>query len=620
MVQTPSPDNNENGKNLSLQNGHTNILSEHFRDTSNLDLKNTAFPLNHRHTGFATGTVFVLPESKIPTASENTDSKSILANQEKLQNACVRFREKLQAVIKSQNGVHTAHSMRSFLNNIEKSITQNIQAGLDFDYATYKVTELDITKQLVESIVEDNFETIRILADYKSIGKALRNNTQIPDGDIILVCNGQVDLGDIINLDVNRIKGIIGNYGEASHLAGHIQAFNIPTAGIGVEPSLISSIQSNQGKKAHLICKDSSAILIVTEEPILTSKEESLATTHNFAEHQNTLDHNLPDISQDNLKIGINFDEFTKEAIELLIRENAIIGLVRTEVLLDRILSGNDKKIDGTVFYRQQEIYEEILSKSNQPITFRVLDFSSKDKLGLFQHVAEDPQLKEKLIVDQIKKMIQASEKVGRGFNLLFPMINNASELSNYISLYHSALREIKTSQTHKINIGIQIETIEGVNNLDGLLRNFSGVVDFVAIGTSDLSSDCSGLKDRASASPNYFSPLLFRNLVSIKNSIDKANGDRTTLGKPSLDLNVCGALSQLPDYLPILTALEVSLISVPANSENFKAHAKLLSLIEPESTKVLLNLLKIAQTDNEIKRFIDVFFNNLSTPSLSPI
>lgn len=275
------------------------------------------------------------------------------------------------------------------------------------------------------------------------------------------------------------------------------------------------------------------------------------------------------------------------DAVALANTQASGIGLMRTELLfLDRA--------EAPSLAEQTELYKRVLEEAPAgEVIFRTLDAGS-DKplpyLGIGRE--ENPSLgvrgfrlndlDESTLDIQLTALADAQELAKRSVSVMAPMIATIQEAN--------AFKELAAA--HGLNsIGVMVET----PSICAMVPELEGIVDFVSIGTNDLSQYLFAADRQNSAVAkllNPWQPAMLRTISRICLDAQEAG----------IKVGVCGEAAADPLLSVVLAGLGVQTVSVasPAvqkvsdylssvTSEEAKAVAKAaLSAISPEQAKQL--------------------------------
>lgn len=232
------------------------------------------------------------------------------------------------------------------------------------------------------------------------------------------------------------------------------------------------------------------------------------------------------------------------------------IGLVRTEMLYI-----NRKRMPDEE--RQFKIYSRIAkAMGERPVVIRTANikgdetFCFRNSNGFQSSFKRDASEMSCNKGEELAKQLRAILKASRfgNISISFPMITNSSQMAHMRKLIKRIRGELAGESIDipaNVRIGAVIETVDAVDELDGILEES----DFISLGTNDLMADV--LKtDRYStrfSSESYFKPEF---LIKIKYCIDKAK-------EKGRFVSVCGEMAADPRAVKVLIGLGVDELSV---------------------------------------------------------
>ena len=247
------------------------------------------------------------------------------------------------------------------------------------------------------------------------------------------------------------------------------------------------------------------------------------------------------------------------------------VGLFRTELLY---LSATAEPS----VQEQAKSYSEILRAApDGPIVVRTIDAGSDKPVPFLNMPAEEnPSLgvrgyrllanHREFVEGQLKALELAREDSGREVWVMAPMISTLDEAKNFAELARSI---------GKYKVGIMIET----PSIALLVNQLSGVVDFVSVGTNDLSQylfAADRMNPSLGALLNHWQPALIQALARIASDAKLAG----------VSSGVCGESASDPAFAIVLAGLGFDSISV-SRSQVDAVHNALSSLELVDAQKV---------------------------------
>ena len=248
------------------------------------------------------------------------------------------------------------------------------------------------------------------------------------------------------------------------------------------------------------------------------------------------------------------------------------VGLMRTELLF---LS----RTSAPSISEQTDIYTSILKSSPEgEFIFRTFD-SAKDKPLAFYDNSPSEVLEE-----QLQAISDAQDLSGRSVSVMAPMLSNVQDVEDFVEL----------ARTKGIaRVGVMVETVA----LTEVIAELAGIVDFLSIGTNDLSRDLFKVGREDSRSASLLDPWQPELLRAIKGIADEASNSAIEVGvcgeaasDPLLGIVLAGlgvqslsmaapAVSQSVDYLSSVSLEQAQVIAASALQGNTALEAKELAL-----------------------------------------
>lgn len=223
------------------------------------------------------------------------------------------------------------------------------------------------------------------------------------------------------------------------------------------------------------------------------------------------------------------------------------VGLFRTELLY--LNESSQPSVE-----RQRDLYASILAAAPEgPITVRTIDAGS-DKPVPFLNMPEEEnpalgvrgyrliQDHRSFIEDQLKGLEAARVATGREIWVMAPMIATTQEATEFAALARSI---------GSFKVGVMVET----PSIAALLPDLEGIVDFVSVGTNDLSQylyAADRMNPSLGALLNPWQPGLIRTLERIASQA-KAAG---------IYSSVCGESASDPAFAVLLAGLGFDSVS----------------------------------------------------------
>ena len=222
------------------------------------------------------------------------------------------------------------------------------------------------------------------------------------------------------------------------------------------------------------------------------------------------------------------------------------------------------------------------------PIVVRTIDAGSDKPVPFLNMPAEEnPSLgvrgyrllanHREFVEGQLKALELAREESGREVWVMAPMIATVDEAKTFSRLARSL---------GKYKVGIMIET----PSIALLVDQLAGVVDFVSVGTNDLSQylfAADRMNPSLGALLNHWQPALIKSLASIAKDAKHAG----------ISSGVCGESASDPAFAILLAGLGFDSISV-SRSQVDAVHNALSSLELEDAQKVAQDVLQATSAE----------------------
>ena len=429
---------------------------------------------------------------------------------------------------------------------IVAQLNQNLNSSVEEVYSIFTSTA-----SVFESMEDVYFK--QRAEDILSVGKHLVFNMQNIEREITLNENTILiaeDLtpADTSSMDLSKVNGIILKEGGfTSHAVIVAKNLGIPCV-IGVK-SLLDNIADGE---LMTIDGDTGNIVISPSENQISELKEK----------------------QGNITKLI--DNFTKKKYEELGVEFRVnIGS------LEEIISFNHPFLNSIGLFRSEFIYldnttiptleeqtrvlEQITQKFTGTIVYRTLDIGGDKQVDYLNlPLEENPFLGVRgirLLLDDIElfdtqiKSILNSKSLGR-VKIMFPMI---STIEDFIKAKEFVAKIANNLNVEVPPLGIMVETPSSALIAD----KFSEIVDFISIGTNDLTQYIMAADRGNNNLSPYQDPLHPAVLRAISNVIDCCNANNT-------EVSVCGEMSSDPVSAFALYILGLMIFSMAPSAAPF--------------------------------------------------
>ncbi len=425
-------------------------------------------------------------------------------------------------------------------------LNQNLDSSVEEVYSIFTSTA-----SVLESMEDVYFK--QRAEDILSVGKHLVFNMQNVEREITLNENTILiaeDLtpADTSSMDLSKVNGIILKEGGfTSHAVIVAKNLGIPCV-IGVK-NLLDNIVDGE---LMTIDGDTGNIVISPSENQISELKEK----------------------QGNItKLIDNFTKKKYEALGVEFRVN--IGS------LEEIISFNHPFLNSIGLFRSEFIYldnttiptleeqtrvlKQITQKFTGTIVYRTLDIGGDKQVDYLNLPSEEnPFLGVRgirLLLDDIElfdtqiKSILKSKSLGR-VKIMFPMI---STIEDFIKAKEFVAKIANNLNVEVPPLGIMVETPSSALIAD----KFSEIVDFISIGTNDLTQYIMAADRGNNNLSPYQDPLHPAVLRAISNVIDCCNANNT-------EVSVCGEMSSDPVSAFVLYILGLKIFSMAPSAAPF--------------------------------------------------
>ena len=527
--------------------------------------------------GIAIGSAYIY-ENEV-----NFEKPACISYEEAKSNLVKRFKTQIES-FKSKDRIDEAEVLDAYILILEDpEITTQFAEIPDISIETvfevfsstasiFDSMEDEYFKQRSEDIISVGKHLIFAMQD-KDTSTAFENNT-------ILIAN-DLTPADTSSMNLNKVSGIILKEGGfTSHAVIVAKNLGIPCV-IGLKES-VDDISS--GTEIVLDGDSGEVILSPTEDVILE-----------FNKKLENIDLVISNFTQDKYeKLGVNFRVNVGSSEEINNFEHLFldsIGLFRSEfIYLDRqssptledqkkVLSELSKKFKGTIVYRTLDIggdkqvkYLNLPVEENPFLGVRGIRLSLENKDIFYSQVRS---ILESDCIDRIKVM--------------FPMVSTIEDFLDAKNYINEIAEELNLKSPP---VGIMVETPSSASISD----QFAKVVDFISIGTNDLTQYIMAADRGNSNLSKYQNPLHPAVLRAISDVINNCK-------KNKIEVSVCGEMASDPISALVLYILGLRTFSMSPSASPFvfemleehyqnipdKFEKKILSALNAEEVKVLI-------------------------------
>ena len=426
------------------------------------------------------------------------------------------------------------------------------QLNQNLDFSVEEVYSIFTSTASVFESMEDVYFKQRA-EDILSVGKHLVFNMQNIERKITLNENTILiaeDLtpADTSSMDLSKVNGIILKEGGfTSHAVIVAKNLGIPCV-IGVK-SLLDNIVDGE---LMTIDGDTGNIVISPSENQISELKEKQGNITKLIDNFTKKKYE---------ELGVEFRVNIGSLEEIISFNHPFlnsIGLFRSEFIY----------LDNTTIptlEKQTRVLEQITQKFTGTIVYRTLDIGGDKQVDYLNlPLEENPFLGVRgirLLLDDIElfdtqiKSILNSKSLGR-VKIMFPMI---STIEDFIKAKEFVAKIANNLNVEVPPLGIMVETPSSALIAD----KFSEIVDFISIGTNDLTQYIMAADRGNNNLSPYQDPLHPAVLRAISNVIDCCNANNT-------EVSVCGEMSSDPVSAFVLYILGLKIFSMAPSAAPF--------------------------------------------------
>jgi len=407
------------------------------------------------------------------------------------------------------------------------------------------------TAKTFESMEDEYFK--QRAEDIVSVGKhlvfSMQNiNREVAFSDNTILIAEDLTPADTSSMDLSKVNGIILKEGGlTSHAVIVAKNLGIPCV-IGIKEQLDNI---TNGKSMSI---DGS-----TGEIVVSPSEKQITT---LEQKQNKIEEIIKNFTEKKYKnLGVEF----RVNIGSLEEINAFnhpflnsIGLFRSEFIY------LDNSTNPTL-EQQSSVLKQITQKFNGTIVYRTLDIGGDKQVGYLNLPKEENpflgvrgirlSLRNLDLFESQVKSILTSESLER-IKIMFPMISTVEDFKEAKAFVTKIAKELNVETPP---IGIMVETPASAFIAD----KFSEIVDFISIGTNDLTQYIMAADRGNSNLGHYQEPLHPAVLRAISNVIDCSY-------KNNIEVSVCGEMSSDPVAAFALFVLGLKTFSMAPSAAPF--------------------------------------------------
>ncbi|MGL1892711.1 MAG: phosphoenolpyruvate--protein phosphotransferase [Spirochaetaceae bacterium] len=557
-------------------------------------------------SGISSGNVYML-DAKQSVSDKKITQDEVKHEIQRFKDGRVRAEKELASLIKKvrvELGEDKAEIFEGHLEILSSEDVEDEVIGIITEQLVHADKASDIFAELNAKDMEElDDEYMRERAhDIRDIGRQLIKGIQGSSGaekplpsNAIIVAH-ELTPSQTASLDMTKVKGfIVQTGGKNSHAAIIARSLEIPAIILG-DQDLSETLNDTD---TIFIDGDSGEMWINPEDIII--KELDKRDKKNKKERAELLELlDLPAVTLDNQKMGLYANVGGTGDIKNAVKYKADgIGLFRSEFLFMETMSSPS-------LARQTEVYKTAVKAMNgNMVIIRLLDTGADKPLPYWPLPKEDnPFLgirgirllfqKEDILRTQIQALLNAS--VDGPVGMMIPMIGSLKPIERVRVLIEEEKKALDWKGPDNLSLGVMVETPAAVQLIEEILD----AVDFVSIGTNDLTQYTLAADRGNPLMSEYYDEFHPAVLRSIAHVIKKANKKGKLNG-------ICGEFAGNTLALPFFVGLGVEELST--NAASLLKMKKIIRKINAsEARELVKEILRIPTTEGikaRLSRFL---------------
>ncbi|TBR43521.1 phosphoenolpyruvate--protein phosphotransferase [Marinomonas agarivorans] len=435
-------------------------------------------------------------------------------------------------------------------------------------------------------------------SDLRDLGRRILSHLQKNAPDLserfstpAIIVGEELTASTLGEVPLDKVVGIVSVMGSSnSHVAILARALGIPTV-MGV-----LDLPYTQLEAVNLIVDGYQGKVFTYASDTLVAKYQHIVDEEKALEEEYLTFRDLPCETIDGHRMFLHVNTGLSADIGRSLHRGAEgVGLYRTEVLFmvrDRFPTEAEQEI----IYRQQ-----LEGFYPAPVTARTLDIGGDKALPYFPIHEENPFLGWRgiritldhleIFVAQIRAMIKASSGL-HNLKIMLPMVSNVAEVEDALALVRRGYAEVKEEGYDVVmpEVGVMIEVPAAVYQI----KQLAGLVDFMSVGTNDLTQYLLAVDRNNPRVANLYSsfhPAVLRSLYSVVQDAQKEN----------VTLSVCGEMAGDPMGAILLMAMGYDVLSMSATGLP-KAKAVIRNVSVFQAREMLRQVIDLPHADAVVR------------------
>jgi phosphotransferase system, enzyme I, PtsP len=430
---------------------------------------------------------------------EHTVAEDVEAERQRVYSAFTKMREQIERMTGAaefgHDGEHQevieTYKMFAYDEGWSRRINEAIDSGLTAEAAIERVQQRTRMRmrQIDDPLLQDRMHDLEDLANrlLRIVSGQLGTAAQLGlRQDAILIARN-LGPAELLEYDKRRLKGVILEEGSlTAHVIIVARAMGIPVLG------RVSDIRRLVSEGDLLLMDVAENRLIIRPSPDMEEAFENRLALTQKRRAAFTAMRDLPTQTLDGEAVELMVNAGLRDDLAALDATGACgIGLFRTEFQF--LVSATMPQRE-----RQQRLYKDVLDMAgDRPVIFRTVDIGG-DKALPYMHNAdiqeENPAMgwralrlsleRDGLLKAQARALLEAA--AGRNLQVMFPLVSEPWEFDEAKAVIEKQ-RDWLIKQKHKIPVSIKYGTMLEVPALAETLDILLPKIDFLSIGTNDL-------------------------------------------------------------------------------------------------------------------------------------
>ncbi len=431
---------------------------------------------------------------------EHTVAEDTEVERQRVYSAFGKMREQIERMTgQAEFGVDGEHrevldtyKMFAYDEGWSRRINEAIDSGLTAEAAIERVQQRTRMRmrEIDDPLLQDRMHDLEDLANrlLRIVSGQLGTAAQLGlRQDTILIARN-LGPAELLEYDRRRLKGVILEEGSmTAHVTIVARAMGVPVLGrmrdirrmVHEGDLILMDVAQN-----HVVVRPSPPM----DDAFVTRLELSQKKRAAYAALRD-----LPAVSRDGVRIELMINAGLRDDVASLDVTGADgIGLFRTEFqfLVSATLPQRE---------RQQRLYRDVLDTAgSRPVIFRTVDIGGDKALPYLRHeddsAEENPAMgwralrlaleRDGLMKTQARALLEAA--AGRTLSVMFPLISEPWEMEAARKLFDEQ-REMLLRLKHKVPTSVKFGAMLEVPALAEVLDQLLPMLDFLSIGTNDL-------------------------------------------------------------------------------------------------------------------------------------